>query len=104
MSNTKAAYRLDKPLIIGEFSAACSARNSVSSMYKHFYEVGFETEISNCVVFDDQYQFQKDYDGAFGWQLYDEGKGHCSDGKTKTLQGCNSIKGRTDHGQISVNI
>ena len=39
MENTKAGYRMDKPLIIGEFSAACSARNSVSSMYKHFYEV-----------------------------------------------------------------
>ena len=41
MKKTKDAYRLDKPLIIGEFSAACSARNSVSSMYQHFYEVRF---------------------------------------------------------------
>ena len=39
MSNTKEDYGLDKPLIIGEFSASCSAGNSVSSMYQYLYEV-----------------------------------------------------------------
>lgn len=97
MSNKKSSYQLDKPLIIGEFSSVCSARNSPEQMYKHFYEVTVTLKIKSKSL-------QNDYDGAFGWHLYDEGKGHCSDGKTKTLKGIKSIKGRTDHGQITVNI
>ena len=84
MRNRPDGYSLDKPIIIGEYAAACSANDTPQSMYTYFYE--------------------KKYDGAFGWQLYDQGQGHCSDGKTQTLNGIKSIKGRSDNGKISIKL
>ena len=84
MRTTPNGYSLDKPLIIGEYASVCSANDTPESMYGYFYE--------------------KEYDGAFGWHLYDEGQGHCSDGKSKTLKGIKAIKGRKDHGNISIRL
>ena len=65
MMNTPLDYNLDKPLVIGEFSSSCSGEDTIEEMYEYFYENKF--------------------DGAWAWQLYDDGEGHCSDGKVKTL-------------------
>ena len=84
MRNGKSSFTVDKPLIMGEFSSACSADNSIDEMYEHFYE--------------------NDFDGALGWQLLDEGEGHCSDGRTVTASGIVHIGSRSDHGQIAVDL
>ena len=63
--NTPSDYNLDKPLVIGEFSSSCSGDNTIEEIYKYFYENKF--------------------DGAWAWQLFDDGEGHCSDGKENTL-------------------
>lgn len=51
-----------------------------------------------------RYFYEKRYDGAWGWQMYDEGEGHCSDGKTKTMRGIAALKNRKDHGNISIRL
>ena len=51
-----------------------------------------------------RYFYEKRYDGAWGWQMYDEGQGHCSDGKTKTMRGIAALKNRTDNGKISIRL
>ena len=105
MKNEPSDYNLDKPIVIGEFSAACSGfyqsqylwcgnsffkvsifvgKNSIEEMYRYFYE--------------------KRYDGAWGWQMYDEGQGHCSDGKTVTMRGIAALKNRSDHGKITIRL
>ena len=84
MISQKEDYTITKPLIMGEFSSSCSAGNSVSEMYEYFYE--------------------NQYDGALGWQMLDEGEGHCSDGKTVTLNGVNHISDRTDNGVIFIDL
>lgn len=84
MRNSPSDYNLDKPIILGEFSAVCSGKNSIEEMYRYFYE--------------------KRYDGAWGWQMYDEGQGHCSDGKTKTMRGIAALKNRSDNGNISIRL
>ena len=66
MMNTPADYNSDKPLVIGEFSSSCSGEHTIEEMYGYFYE--------------------NKYGGAWGWQLYDHGEGHCSDGKENTLR------------------
>ena len=65
MMNTPLDYNLDKPLVIGEFSSSCSGEDTIEEMYGYFYANKF--------------------DGAWAWQLYDDGEGHCSDGKVNTL-------------------
>ena len=84
MRNRPSDYNLDKPIILGEFAAACSGKNSIEEMFRYFYE--------------------NRYDGAWGWQMYDEGQGHCSDGKTKTMRGTAALKNRTDNGKISIRL
>jgi len=84
MTTGKSSFTDDKPLIMGEFSSSCSADNSIDEMYEHFYENNF--------------------DGALGWQLLDEGEGHCSDGRTVTASGIDHIGSRSDHGQIAVDL
>ena len=84
MMNTPSDYNLDKPLVIGEFSSSCSGGNAIEDMYGYFYE--------------------NKYDGAWVWQLYDDGEGHCSDGKENALSGIAAIKNRTDHGKIGINL
>ena len=50
------------------------------------------------------YFYENKYDGAWAWQLYDDGEGHCSDGKQNTLSGIAAIQNRTDHGKIQVTL
>lgn len=84
MTTNKDSFTDEKPLLIGEFSSACSAGDGIGDLYEYFYENNF--------------------DGALGWQLLDEGEGHCSDGKTVTGSGINHIASRVDHGQIAVDL
>ena len=84
MMNTPSDYNLDKPLVIGEFSSSCSGENTIEEMYGYLYE--------------------NKYDGAWAWQLYDDGEGHCSDGKENILNGIAAIQNRTDHGKININL
>lgn len=84
MENKPSDYNLDKPIVLGEFASCCSGGDSVEGMYRYFYE--------------------NRYDGAWGWQLYDEGQGHCSDGKSTTMRGIKALRNRIDHGKISINL
>ena len=84
MISQKEDYVTDRPLIMGEFSSSCSAGNDVSEMYQYFYE--------------------NQFDGALGWQMLDEGEGHCSDGKTVTLSGVKHLSERTGNGNIIIDL
>ena len=52
------------------------------------------------------YIYESEYAGAWGWQMIEsvEDGSHCSDGTQRILSGTAAIKGRTDHGEISVRL
>ena len=43
------AYALDKPVVIGEFSAECSAKETIEQLYDHAYTNGFQVPIIQSV-------------------------------------------------------
>jgi len=75
-------YKLDKPVIIGEFSTDCSESKNAAQNYKHAYDGGFA--------------------GVLAWQ-YNEG-GDCSDKQTSMDQGMSAIKDMTTNGKIKIKI
>lgn len=42
LQHSAGEYALDKPLIIGEFSAACSENNPIDGMFDHLYYNGYQ--------------------------------------------------------------
>lgn len=72
-------YNLDKPLIIGEFSADCSEGNDITDMFNHGY----------------YYQ----YNGVWSWQA--NAGGHCSDSFEVQARGCSWLQGRNDQSEFA---
>jgi len=75
-------YQLNKPLVIGEFSADCAMNEGTEALWNYVYNNG--------------------YDGAWSWQ-YNEG-GHCSDNQATQDRGMRAIRYRNDNGIIDVEI
>jgi hypothetical protein len=75
-------FQLNKPLVIGEFSSACSENEGVDALWNHSYNNG--------------------YAGTWSWQ-YNAG-GHCSDNQAQQRQGMTRIRHYTHNGRIAVNI
>jgi len=76
------AFGLTKPLVIGEFSSACSMNEGVDGLWNFSYNNG--------------------YAGTWSWQ-YNAG-GHCSDTAAQQRQGMTRIRNYTHNGRIAVNI
>jgi mannan endo-1,4-beta-mannosidase len=75
-------YRLDKPLIIGEFASSCSAGESIEALFDHAYNNG--------------------YRGALSWQ-YNAG-GECSDDRATQDRGTNHVRSYTQNGRVAIDI
>ena len=41
MKNEAKNYKLDKPVVVGEYASKCSENNSIEQIYQHFYEKVF---------------------------------------------------------------
>lgn len=76
-------YRLNKPLIIGEFAQVCAAGEGVEQLWGHAYNQG--------------------YSGAWSWQ-FNLDNGHCQDGQDAQKRGMESIRYNTANGVIRVDI
>jgi hypothetical protein len=81
MKKTAAAFKLNKPLIIGEFSVKCSESKNAVELYSHAYNGG--------------------YSGALSW-AYD-GNGQCSDG-AEANPGMKHLEHQTKSGVIRIKI
>ena len=75
-------FQLNKPLIIGEFSADCAMNEGIEYLFNFAYN--------------------NSYNGALSWQ-YNEG-GHCSDTQAVQDRGMQAVRFRTDNGVIDVEI
>ena len=75
-------YKLDKPIVVGEFATSCSESNSSVHNYKYLYDSG--------------------YNGALSWQ-YNEGGG-CADRKEVINKGMNGIKDLNSNGKIKIHL
>jgi len=78
----ESAYGLNKPLIVGEFSTACSESNNAATNYKLLYDSG--------------------YAGALSWQ-YNEG-GDCTEHHQQSHDGMKAIMTMTNNGVVKVTI
>jgi len=75
-------FGLDKPLIIGEFSADCAMNEGIQYLF--------------------DYSYNNSYAGTMPWQ-YNEG-GHCADTRAVQNRGMQQIRYRTDLGLIDIEI
>lgn len=82
MLKTAADYKLDKPIVVGEFATACSESKDAAKNYQHIYNSGFA--------------------GALNWQ-YNEG-GDCSDTRAQADQGMKAISSLTTNGAIKITL
>lgn len=82
LKNNVNVYQLDKPVVIGEFSASCAENEGVDWLWDHSYNQG--------------------YSGTWSWQ-YNAG-GHCSDTAAEQRQGMTRIRNYGHNGVIRVHI
>jgi len=74
------AFLLDKPVVIGEFSASCAMNEGVDNLWAHSYN--------------------NEYSGTWSWQY--NGGGHCSDNPAQQRQGMTRIRNYGHNGVIHV--
>jgi len=82
MKRKASELKLDKPVIIGEFSTDCSESKNATTNFKWGYESG--------------------YSGILSWQ-YNEG-GFCSDKQPAQDEGMKAIRDMTSNGVVKVMI
>nr|ADU33333.1 glycoside hydrolase family protein 5 [Gastrophysa viridula] len=80
--NAAAAFKSDKPIVVGEFATCCSELQDSAKNYQYLYNSGFS--------------------GALSWQ-YNEG-GNCADPKSVIDQGMSAIKDYTYNGNVHVTL
>lgn len=87
------AYRLSKPLIIGEFASICAQSTSVESLFNYAYNNGYQVCIK-LVLSSILIKFTLNFQGAWSWQ-YNAG-GECSDPQAAQDSGMQQLRGKTN--------
>ncbi|KAK3577182.1 hypothetical protein CHS0354_037521 [Potamilus streckersoni] len=80
MLTNSGTYNLEKPLVVGEFSQACSQGKSAQEMFQHVYNSGFA--------------------GAWSWQWYRNQE--CNGPWDQQLAGMSSIANNHNNGYVKI--